>query len=107
MKGCHSNKHHTVMVVLYLWGCDPIPADVGVAYCISPYSTKGHGVTVDFLPRSQERVIGILTVWSCDHWQLSSVVTQLWTVFGRSQIVTPVAVLSTACIGVITPCEVK
>ena len=72
-----------IMVVLYLWDCDPIPADVGVAYCISPYSINSHTVE----PWSQERVTGSLTVWSRIHWQLSSVVAQSWTVFGWIQIV--------------------
>ena len=42
--------------------------------------------------------------WSLGHRQFSGVVTRSRTVFGRSQIVTLVAALSTACIGVTTPC---
>jgi len=47
----------------------PYTVDVGVAYCISPYST-------------------VITVGFChSHWQFSGVVTRSQTVFGWSQIV--------------------
>ena len=54
---------------------------------------KSHAVTVDFLR------------WSQGHRQFSSAVTRSQAVFGRSQIVTPVAALSTAHIGVTSPCK--
>ena len=44
-------------------------------------------------------------VWSCGHWQFSSVVTRSRTVFGRSQIMTPVAALSPTHIGETILCE--
>ena len=72
----------------------PYTADVGVAYRNTPYTTeksrvRSHG---GFLRRSQ------------GHRQFSSAVTRSQAIFGRSQIVTPVAALSTAHIGVTTPC---
>ena len=68
-------------------------ADVGVAYRITPYTTKKSRSHGGFLRRSQ------------GHRQFSSAVTRSQAVFGRSQIVTPVAALSTAHIGVTTPCS--
>ncbi len=70
----------------------PYTADVGVAYRITPYTTKKSHSHGGFLRRSQ------------GHRQFSSAVTRSQAVFGRSQIVTPVAALSTAHIGVTTPC---
>ena len=57
-------------------------------------------------------VTGSLAAWSrghqqYGHWQFSGVVTRSQTVFERSQIVTPVAGLSTARIGVTTPCTMS
>ena len=69
----------------------PYTADVGVAYRITPYTTKKSHSHGGFLRRSQ------------GHQQFSSAVTRSQAVFGRSQIVTPVAALSTAHIGVTTP----
>ena len=68
-------------------------ADVGVAYRITVYTTKKSRSHGGFLRQSQ------------GHRQFSSAVTRSLAVFGRSQIVTPVAALSTAHIGVTTPCE--
>ena len=63
----YSSEHHTQevqlgIVTLYM-------ADVGVAYCISLYSTIKVYVVSEFLP------------WSPGHQQVSGVVTQSWTVF--------------------------
>ena len=69
----------------------PYTADVGVAYRITPYTTKKSHSHGGFLRRSQ------------GHRQFSSTVTRSLAVFGRSQIVTPVAALSKAYIGVTTP----
>ena len=70
----------------------PYTADVGVAYRNTPYTTEKSRSHGGFLRRSQ------------GHRQFSSAVTRSQAVFGRSQIVTPVAALSTAHIGVTTPC---
>ena len=63
-----------------------------MAYLITPYTTKKSHSHGGFLRRSQ------------GHRQFSSAVTRSLSVFGRSQIVIPVAALSTAHIGVTTPC---
>jgi len=75
----------------------PYTADVGVAYRIP---TKSHAVTEDFCHDTW--VTGSLAAWSRSHWQFSGVVPLSRTFFGRSQVVTPVAALSTARIGVTT-----
>ena len=62
----------------------PYTADVGVAYRNTPYTTEKSRSHGGFLRRSQ------------GHRQFSSAVTRSQAVFGRSQIVTPVAALSTA-----------
>ena len=80
----------------------PYTADVGVAYCILQ---KSHAVTEDFC--HGHWVTGSLAAWSRGHWQFSGVVTRSQTVFERSQIVTPVAGLSMARIGVTTPCTMS
>ena len=73
--------------------CDPV---YGGCRCGLPYysvyyqKSRSHG---GFLRRSQ------------GHRQFSSAVTRSQAVFGRSQIVTPVAAPSTAHIGVTTPCS--
>ena len=71
--------------------CDPV---YGGCRCVTPYTTKKSRSHSGFLRRSQ------------GHRQFSSAVTRSLAVFGRSQIVTPVAALSTAHIGVTTPCLV-
>ena len=78
----------------------PYTVDVGVAYRITPYTTKKSRSHGGFLRQSQ------------GHRQFSSAVVRSLAAFGRSQIVTPVAALSTAHIGVTTPraiwdCDVK
>ena len=73
----------------------PYTADVGVAYRNTPYTTEKSRSHGGFLRRSQ------------GHRQFSSAVTRSQAVFGRSQIVTPVAALSTAHIGVTTPWSSK
>ena len=57
----------------------PYTADVGVAYRNTPYTTEKSRSHGGFLRRSQ------------GHRQFSSAVTRSQAVFGRSQIVTPVA----------------
>ena len=89
------SNHITIFELLILSlspNCDPICGRCRCGLLYFSVFYKRYTVTVDTLLQSQERVAGILTVWSCDHWQLSSVVTQSWTVFGWSQIVTPVTV---------------
>ena len=71
----------------------PYTADVGVAYRNTPYTTEKSRSHGGFLRRSQ------------GHRQFSSAVTPSQAVFGRSQILPPVAALSTAHIGVTTPCK--
>ena len=78
----------------------PYLVDVGVAYRITPYTTKKSRSHGGFLRQSQ------------GHRQFSSAVTRSLAAFGRSQIVTPVAALSTVHIGATTPraisdCDVK
>ena len=78
----------------------PYTVDVGVAYRITPYTTKKSRSHGGFLRQSQ------------GHRQFNSAVVRSLAAFGRSQIVTPVAALSTAHIGVTTPraiwdCDVK
>ena len=63
-----------------------------MAYRITPYTTKKSRSHGGFLRRSQ------------GHRQFSSLRSQ--AVFGWSQIVTPVAALSAAHIGVTTPCDI-
>ena len=86
----HANKHPYLELRPAI--VTPYTVDVGVAYRITPYTTKKSRSHGGFLRRSQ------------GHQQFSSAVTRSLAVFGRSQIVTPVATLSTAHIGVTTPC---
>ena len=78
----------------------PCTVDVGVAYRITPYTTKKSRCHGGFLRQSQ------------GYRQFSSAVTRSLAAFGWSQIVTPVATLSTTHIGATTPraisdCDVK
>ena len=75
--------------------CDPV---YGGCRCGLPY------YSIYYQKVTQSRWI-FATVTG--HRQFSSAVTRSQAVFGRSQIVTPVAALSTAHIGVTTPCFMK